>query len=793
MKKLASNHQRRLTRLPGRLLRSSLLLPPLLLAAAGCVGDEPALEDEDSSMIGAELSVSADTIQMPIEVLGRSGTKKSVRFNVSDTSNITHLYLRCNSCGYEDVALNRSSKVKATVIVNGTRIPLKHFTEKDKVYGSRDIQIVGGEKDYGGIGGAFRTVRILVPVKNIRSGSNTIELEHTSAVAPSIGFRIIEMNLIRGGDLKRTVLPSSTFTQDNPRTWTAPISGDTAVKQGEALWKKRGALYDPGIDLLDGKGSRQGPVTGVMQAACADCHAADGRDLKYFNFSNESIVQRALFHELSQEQGKQLASYIRTRKLAIVDQARPWNPTYQPGKGLDQRSAYEWAAGAGLGAILDRDSDMKEILFGKSPTLDSVKKVVNRNGTLNLRELPINIPMPEWNQWLPLIHPDDAFDERRSAITSDHDGKSVGQPYYRKLYSDAVGGDAAAIGRISVRLNKWLARGLTCSTQGKTAGEPIRALNGPVMTALKLPIPFAITESNCDSIVDDDSKRNQLKNLEHAKRGLMAWASVKTWEIIHGRGLETESTKQGTYSEARGWVVSASDRESRETRNVFERPPHFTGVGRGRQFFNQNEMQGIFESNVWYHLNMILSPGYRKTQPSHFAYTYSHVELLHRYSKIPQGFRFWATLIKQRQLQTSGIYGTEEGLDLRTAQPYIYYGTGRDNPTSTGTHASVGKDLWRYLAQAMLDDFAADVKNATWDDWTRNGANLRKVQPKNSSGFKRCGSGGCKFELIAEQGSNTFKVIPLFRTLGVASGTLERVIEWGKYTWPNNDWNSLKK
>lgn len=185
----SSNRRRLFSGLLGRLLLPSLLLPSLALAAASCVAsddDEGLQEDDGGALSGAEVAASADKILLPVEVLGRSGTKKAVRFDVADASGITHLYLRCNACGYDDVALNRGTKVKATVIVNGSAIPLKHFTENGKVYGNTALQVIGGEKDYGGIGGTFRTVRILIPVRNIRTGSNTIEFEHTSAVAPSI-------------------------------------------------------------------------------------------------------------------------------------------------------------------------------------------------------------------------------------------------------------------------------------------------------------------------------------------------------------------------------------------------------------------------------------------------------------------------------------------------------------------------------------------------------------------------------------------------------------------------------
>lgn len=766
-----------------------LLLPQLLLAAAGCL-DEEGMEFDDEGeqdVLDGDLTASADRIQLPIEVFGKAKTTKTVRFSLNDTTNITHLYLRCNACGYEDVELNRGSKVKATVKLNGKSIPLKHFIEDGKVYGDRAIKIIGGEANYGGIGGAVRTVRLMVPVSNLRKGDNELTFEHTDAMPPSIGFRILELNLLRKGDVKNKVLGSSAFIADNPASWTPPLSGQSAIDQGEALWKKRNALYDPWLDGLDGRGGRQGSLNGDLVASCSDCHAADGRDLKYFNFSNESIIQRSMFHGLSQDQGKQIASYIRSRKLSVVAGARPWNPTYQPGPGLDLKPAYEWAAGAGLDAILDNDSDMKGYLFPAGTSRAEVKKVVDRNSTLNFRELPISIAMPEWNQWLPIIHPDDAFDTSRSAINADYDGRNVGQPYYKKIYADALKTpNADTIGLLAFGIKEWLRRDQSCSTAGLTSGEPIRGLNGAVLSTIRLPMSLRVTEDNCKSVVDSDSNLAKLENLEYAKRGLLAWSSVKTWEVVHSKGLEEESKKQGKYSEPRGWVVR------KESRNVFDRPPHFTGVGKGRKFFNQNELQGIYESSSWYHLNMILSPGYRKTVPSHFAYTYSHVELLQAESKIPQGFRFWATMIKQRQQQTNGIYGAEAGLDLRTAQPYIYYGTARGK-TSTATQGSVGAELWRYLAQAMVEDFVADVKNATWEDWDRNATKLRKLQDRNSTDFSPCASSGCAFLLDAYQGLNTYRVIPKLRELGVTETALNGLIDWGKYTWAKGPWDRLRK
>lgn len=727
-------------------------------------------------------------IKLPIEVLGPAGTKSAVKFTLADTTNVTHLYLRCNACGYHDIALDKNtSKIKATVRVNGgAAVPLKHFIENGNVYGNRQIKIIGGEANYGGIGGGFRTVRMTVPVTGLVRGENTLTFEHVNAEAPSIGFRILDLNLLQNGDMSRTVLNDTDFVADDPAYWRAPRNTSSDIAQGYNLWKQRDRLYDIWLDNLDGRGNRQGPVTGAMRASCADCHASDGRDLKYFNFSNHSIIERSKFHGLTQLDGERIASYIRQLNLPVVSQAKPWNPAYQPGPGIDSRPAYEWAAGAGVDAILNSDREMEQYLFPNGTSLDAVRRVVDRYDTLNFRELPVNIPMPEWNQWLPIIHPDDAFNTSASAILSDSSGRSVGIPYYKKLYNDAQSSpNADSIGALASRIKGWLRRDMTCQSNGPGAGEPMRGLNGAVLSSLRLPAT-TITSSNCNS-----ASAEARKPYEIAKRGLSAWSAVKMWEIVHGNDLEQESMKMTgrvcsggrciDASEARGWVV--------DDRNVFDRAPHFTATGGNRHFFTQNEMLGILESNAWYHLNMVLDSGYRRTMPSHFAYTYSHVELLQFESRVNQGYRFWATMIKQRQLQTNGRYGVEEGLDLRTAQPYIYYGSARGT-TRTDTQASIGQPLWGRLAQAMVEDFVEDANNATANDWASANQNS-KVQARDSTNFSPCGS-TCTFDLGEYQGRNTYRVIPKLRQIGVADSAINDLINWGKKTWPRGPWESLR-
>ncbi|MBK7004560.1 MAG: hypothetical protein IPH37_04930 [Burkholderiales bacterium] len=532
-------------------------------------------------------------------MFGPSGSYVDVPVTLNNPAAITHVYLRCNSCGYDDIADNRNgTKTKATLRINGgAAIALKHFIDDNgTVTGNGNISVIGGEAKYGGIGGTFRSVRFTVKLaaNQLRTGANTLRFEHVTPAAPSMGFRIIDVNFLENGDINRKVLASGRdVVFDDPTRWTAPRPGDTAT--GQALWTKRNALYDEGLDLLDGRGGKQGAVSGNLSASCADCHTKDGRDLKFFNFSNHAITQRAVFHGMSKLEGEQIASYIRSNRAPVTKRAWPWNPTYQPGPGLDSNSsAYEWAAGAGIDAVLDDDREIAKHLFpgydaNNPPSLDGVRQVVNRFGKLNFRELPINIPMPEWNQWLPLIHPDDAFNTDAAVIRSTPGGTNVGKPYYTKMVEDAMDNPTFETLKFSHNLKPWLQRGMTCSSNQVGDSEPWRGLDGNVLEAMRLPRE-TITTSNCLSI-----DRNKLKSIELAKRGLSAWSSVKMWEIMHGKALEEASRSKGNRvcisgtcvdgSEARGWYADG--------RNVFDRPPHFTAVSADRSFLNQSPMQGI--------------------------------------------------------------------------------------------------------------------------------------------------------------------------------------------------------
>lgn len=732
---------------------------------------------------------------LPVEVLGPEGTRKTIELDVDSPNGITHLYLQCNSCGYRVNTLDANpNRTKATVRINGGNpIALKHYTGAGGVVGNRSIRFVGPEAAYGGIGGGMRTVRFTVPVSGLVRGTNTITFEHRDAAPPSIGFRIVDLNLLRGDNPDNGVFSSADFGLDDPGTWDGPLSASSDIARGRELWNQRNLLHDPGLDMLDGQGDRRGPLDGVMKASCADCHAKDGRDLQYFNFSNYSIIQRSTFHSLSEHQGKQIASYIRSLDIPVVPQARPWNPPYQPGPGLDSRPVYEWAAGAGIDAVLDRDSQMKPYLFPRGTSAGEVERVVDRFDTLNMRELPVALQMPDWNSWLPLIHPSDAFDEGRSVISQNEKGNGVGKPYYLYLYERMLASPTAAnFGAMTSKLRSWLSRGSTCYTQnippGGTGWRPVNSYVGDALGLESDYVPSSFNQNACAAVRRDI---DTVWAFELAKRGLHAWLNVKMWEIMHSNDLETMSANVsrnvcagGTCidaSEPRGWFAAGTGM------TFFSRAPHYIAFN-SNHFTDQDPIVGRYEGNVWYHFQLIMDPGYRSTAPSHFAYTIGHTEKLHDESDESQSYRYWSAMIKMRQLQTNGRYGVEAGLDLRTAQPFRYFADRRGN---TNVRKDVGTDLWAKLISAFITDLVEDAQHGTQRQWDAANQN-RAVQDSDSTDFGYYSDRSKPYKDEKLQGKNTVRVFPEFIALGVSDQALHKLLDWCDSMWPRGPWDSLR-
>ena len=339
------------------------------------------VDSSKSATASVSLTASSNpppsTITLPLEVIGPNGTTVTATVNIPNGSNLTgqmSLWMQIHGL---------RSQTQASVQVNNSAwIPIN----------SSSVTLLGNANAYGGIGGGFSTLTMTmnIPAGAIQTGANTINFMFNQTDGRVSGFRVLAFN-VQAADGTQ-LIPASAFVQDDPNSWQPPSSNPSDIATGQTLWRTASLT----IPVVTGG-------TQTIQAHCTDCHAQDGRDLKYFNYSNNSIQTRALFHGLTAQQGQQIASYIRT--LNVPNPGRPWNPPYQPGPGLDSQPVSNWAAGAGLSAVLDSDQEMLNAIFpsGIQPA------VFAATSRLNQRELPLPLQLPDWNQWLPGTHPMDAF------------------------------------------------------------------------------------------------------------------------------------------------------------------------------------------------------------------------------------------------------------------------------------------------------------------------------------------------------------------------------------------------
>jgi hypothetical protein len=314
-------------------------------------------------------------VVLPIEVLGPDGTTATREFNIPNTPNLNKrlkLWMEIHALRYE---------TEASLQLNGGAwIPINSST----------VSIQGLGAAFGGIGGGFSTLKMTLNLRvdDVHAGINSIAFRFDKTDGIRSGFRVLKFNVVTSsGD---RLIPETNFAEDDPSKWPAPFPSPADIQAGKTLWNTA-SLTAPGF--------------GTLKAKCGDCHAHDGRDLKYFNYSNLSIRARSIFHGLSAKQGDLIASYIRS--IDAPNPGRPWNPPYQPGPGLDSQPVANWAAGAGLDAVLDSDAQMLPYLAPGGSTAGWSPK-----SYLNAREIPIALQMLDWNSWLPTIHPMDAFGAR---------------------------------------------------------------------------------------------------------------------------------------------------------------------------------------------------------------------------------------------------------------------------------------------------------------------------------------------------------------------------------------------
>ncbi len=671
-------------------------------------------------------------IVLPIELIGSPGYTKTITVNVTDPTKVKGLWLLVNNLSYE----NKGS-VK---INNGAWVQLNNST----------VQVPEPAKSYGGIGGGYHVGSIKVtlptPAGTFVVGANQISFRFDFTDGLSSGYRVVKLNLVNEVGVK--LMSLNNFTEEDPNTWVQPISGAAAAAEGKLLWETKEITEGPQSAL-------------ILRAKCGDCHAKNGRDLKYFNYSNHSIIERSKFHKLTQLEGEKIASYIRS--LNVPNPGRPWNPPYQPGPGLDSKPITHWAAGAGLDWVLDTDEMAFGFMFPNG--IDTAS--ISLNKVLNVRETPVMLQFPDWNHWLPMIHPYDASfggdNFINSAVNKLYNGEGTNTKYNYNLTTRIEAGPNAtlpsgplyrSIEGLANNLNTWKGEETEFL---KPLNEDLFAPGGRVTWSKKY----------ADEIYS-----------------MRLWTSVKHWELIHGNDLEgMGKTLYGPKAEERSWPGLY--------RHVYDVSPHLLKVPREDFTSHQGKkINQIYLSNVWYHTQPVLNSGNASAGGfSVVDWEYSHGNLndLRKggtNTSIGEPARMVINYVKQMQQKHARGIGPEDawnGWDLF-----------RDHNVYTMIHWD-SYNVWdrtdpalkRQLMEAILWVWYKKSISYAPSQYQRQVKGNYPIDPADVVPVNDVNN----MKTWADQ---LFTMIPLFRAQGIDCELMNNICDLGAGLWPLGNWNSLK-
>jgi hypothetical protein len=655
---------------------------------------------------------------LPIEILGADGTtvSRTVVLEAGQAESARALWMQVNGLRYSD---------QASVQVNSSVwLPLNNDM----------VTIAEPGKSFGGIGG-FATLAMTLPLPNgiVGGGQNTIRFRFNRTDGFASGYRVLAWNFLTVD--RKKILPEDDFAEDEPESWAPPLPDAASIEAGRELWRSASLK------------ASSFPNRPRIQAHCADCHAQDGRDLKYFNFSNESIVTRSRFHGLSTPQGEQIASYIRS--LPVPNPGRPWNPPYQPGPGLDEQLISNWAAGAGLVWVLEYDSDAFPYLLRRysagpsqaapsSPeNAASLRELAGQitpdlfrpDGSLNARQIPIAFELPDWSQWLPRVHPKDAW------------GPSFTHSAFGTLYGDEESQESElGMGKKSLRALLTAAR----NTNGN-----IR----PVLAA------FAKWSQ---------TRRALLRRLSRTETGwsptltsrvysTQQWQLVKTWEMMQEFGLEGRGRELfGSTADSRTWCNTVPAETAPLESHIPDGPAGVGGSAVTNEYFTA----------AWYELQIVLNSGnhqHRDRSPVDWIYLIGRFQDLYVQTHQPEPARLLVAVIKALQSTDPRLgpddlrqgWRPDQNIDPRIMISPVW------NPIFKPLPIDARRDLTTSLLNAWLD------KNLQYPiaEYLPVGMPPRSYTPSRTYGDI---SGGKAWESAKQ-----------FRDAGVSPEVVERLRQWG--------------
>ena len=702
-------------------------------------------------------------VQLPIRIFtpdAQSVTSTSSVHMPAGASAPTALYLKIH---------NVRNGGMVSVAVNGSAFHNIH---------NHTVTFTDQDARFGGIGGIHGSLNLFVPISatdvikpsDVNIGAaNEVHIRLNGTDGNVSGIRVLKFNFRDGED--GDLIPATEFTQENAYLWAPPHTDAADIQAGKDLWEgKTKTLQD-------------NPVSGAaINASCASCHFDDGSDLYYFKYSNQSIITRSQFHGLSQVEGEQIASYIRT--IGGPKPGNPWDPPFQPGAGLDAQPPNEWLAGAGIDAVLSTEAEMLPHLFPNGTSPGAIAEVIEHQEMLNLRELPVAMQMPDWNTWLPRHAPEDLWDPAEPLFDN--------QPY--KIYADVK--------------NEFETKGV--STLG-ASGDLWKTWNSLRNDTFSWLGGHRLNDKDLANDTPVSLARRSQFSREDMIYSIGRWIATKSMDLVRAYDLEDKKDDLA--------VMRASNPNFyHEPRNLdggksvtFMLAPHLASNNWDNFGFQSLEV-GKQNSHQWYYLALIMNGTAKQKAPMNapldWDYHISHTNQSYQYGGIPVAVRYLVAHIKNQQARDIGVGIVKEGYSQRTQFPNEWYSGNTDGTSEHWlTLDSYEPGIWAKVYEALLyewmdiieghdlsDTVMVERVDAPGDDKHifEAGDNIALDYPGSGDFF-----GGVKKEFI----HSAWRLIPLLdRSAPNALGHIDELQlndfkELCSKIWPGpsdspNDWDS---
>jgi hypothetical protein len=654
---------------------------------------------------------------------------------------------------------------------------------------NQTVTLAPNEASQGGIGGINSTIQVTIPLESlgvtqVNSGINTVHMRLNGTNGITTAVRLIDIDFLDAQS--NPLLPEDQKREVHPSTWrpSPGFDNDEASNAGRGLWRNANIIEDPSK-----------PRTPYLNAKCASCHFEDGSDLKYFNFSNESIVTRSRFHGLGDTQARQIASYI--LRLNKPTRGQPWNPPFQPGAGLDPVNNADrankvegWMAGAGLQSVISSDTEIFDKVFPNGAGRASIAGVIDHRKNFSVRQIPIQFQFPDWNAWLPHHAPEDIWIQgagypnnrpfNRPALLLEELRNALRDPDTGASRVDALTSSGQLISTFDAfnkGMEDWYGQFRLVGGPG-SAESDISALKRPRFTR------------------------------EEAIKGLAHWTVIKIMENVRNNDIEGKHDNIAVMR-ASGHPRFEPDPllmpGSVKLSSVFSLAPHIISDN-WINFKGQPEWLGKMESDQWYHLSLCLNSGSRMqlndNVPLDWDYQLIHIADASERVGIPFGFQNLVTNIKMYQSRDNDAGLTIKGFSPRFLTPWrLYSDQTRNRSLMKGALDAVRPDLWRktfeeflYEQLDVLESFDLDnpnlvprrIKDSAGNFTPRHHLEPMGYEPVAWSGMTRDNYFQHPDEIYADL---IYRLLPLLPKEGVDVMLLRDYRSWCRKAWTSAPWS----